>query len=83
MLTPAFSAKNPEDAVALKALAKGYAPVTLVYDQMFNQAGGPWFQMFTTAVYDGNMSAALQQGQSGLDPPAATGGLVTESRRAC
>jgi hypothetical protein len=52
--------------VALKALAKGYAPVTLVYDQMFNQAGGPWFQMFSTAVYDGNMDLALQQGQSGL-----------------
>ncbi len=66
VLTPSFSATNPEDAVALKALAKGYAPVTLVYDQMFNQAGGPWFQMFTTAVYDGNMSLALQQGQSGL-----------------
>jgi multiple sugar transport system substrate-binding protein len=66
VLTPAFTAANPQDAVALKALAQGYAPVTLVYDQMFNQAGGPWFQMFTTAVYDGNMSLALQQGQSGL-----------------
>jgi multiple sugar transport system substrate-binding protein len=66
VLTPAFSTAHPEDAVALKALAKGYAPVTLVYDQMFNQAGGPWFQMFSTAVYDGNMSLALQQGQSGL-----------------
>jgi multiple sugar transport system substrate-binding protein len=66
VLTPAFSSANPEDAVALKALGKGYAPVTMVYDQMFNQAGGPWFQMFTTAVYDGNMTLALQQGQSGL-----------------
>jgi multiple sugar transport system substrate-binding protein len=66
VLTPTFSSANPEDAVALKALAKGYAPVTLVYDQMFNQAGGPWFQMFSTAVYDGNMTLALQQGQSGL-----------------
>jgi len=66
VLTPAFTAAHPEDAVALKALAKGYAPVTMVYDQMFNQAGGPWFQMFTTAVYDGNMTQALQQGQSGL-----------------
>jgi multiple sugar transport system substrate-binding protein len=66
VLTPAFTAAHPEDAVALKALAKGYAPVTMVYDQMFNQAGGPWFQMFTTAVYDGNMTLALQQGQSGL-----------------
>jgi multiple sugar transport system substrate-binding protein len=66
VLTPAFTAAHPEDAVALKALAHGYAPVTMVYDQMFNQAGGPWFQMFTTAVYDGNMTLALQQGQSGL-----------------
>ena len=66
VLTPSFTAAHPEDAVALKALAKGYAPPTLVYDQMFNQAGGPWFQMFSTAVYDGNMTAALQQGQSGL-----------------
>lgn len=66
LLTPAFSAANPEDAVALKALAQGYAPVTLVYDQMFNQASGPWFQMFSSAVYDGNMNSALQQGQSGL-----------------
>ena len=41
VLTPAFSAAHPYDAVALKALAKGYAPPTLVYDQMFNQAGGP------------------------------------------
>lgn len=66
VLTPTFSSANPLDAVALKALGQGYAPPTLVYDQMFNQAGGPWFQMFTTAVYDGNMSLALQQGQSGL-----------------
>jgi multiple sugar transport system substrate-binding protein len=66
VLTPAFTAAHPQDAVALKALAKGYAPVTLVYDQMFNQASGPWFQMFSTAVYDNNVSAALQQGQSGL-----------------
>ncbi len=40
VLTPAFSTAHPQDAVALKALAKGYAPVTLVYDQTFNQASG-------------------------------------------
>ncbi len=66
LLTPSFSASFPLDAVALKALGHGYAPVTLIYDQAFNQASGPWFQMFTTAVYDGNMSLALQQGQSGF-----------------
>jgi multiple sugar transport system substrate-binding protein len=66
LLTPAFSARYPLDAVALKALGHGYAPVTLIYDTAFNQPSGPWFQMFTTAVYGGNMSKALQQGQSGF-----------------
>ena len=66
LLTPAYSAAHPLDAVALKALAHGYAPVGLIYNQAFNVASGPWFQMFTTAVYDGNMTLALQQGQSGF-----------------
>jgi multiple sugar transport system substrate-binding protein len=52
--------------VALKALANGYAPVTLIYNQALNEASGPWFQMFQTAVYDGDMNKALQQGQSGF-----------------
>jgi len=66
LLTPAYSTANPLDAVALKALGHGYAPVGLIYNQAFNVASGPWFQMFTTAVYDGNMTLALQQGQSGF-----------------
>jgi multiple sugar transport system substrate-binding protein len=66
LLTPSFSAANPQDAVALKALAKGYAPVGLIYNQAFNVPQGPWFQMFQTAVYDGNTTLALQQGQSGF-----------------
>ncbi len=66
LLTPAFSAKYPFDAVALKALGNGYAPVTLTYNATYNQPSGSWFQMFTTAVYGGNLSGALQQGQTGL-----------------
>jgi multiple sugar transport system substrate-binding protein len=66
LLTPAYEAAHPLDAVALKALGHGYAPVGLIYNQAFNVASGPWFQMFSTAVYDGNMSLALQQGQSGF-----------------
>jgi len=66
LLTPSYKAANPLDAVALKALARGYAPVGLIYNQAFNVASGPWFQMFSTAVYDGNTDKALQQGQSGF-----------------
>jgi len=66
ILTPAFAAKNPYDAVALKALAKGSVEYTLAYDAVYNEPGSPWFKMFEDAVYDGNMSAALQEGQSGI-----------------
>ena len=66
MLTPAFAATNPYDAVALKALAKGSVEYTLAYDAVFNEPGSPWFKMFEDAVYNGNMSVAIAEGQSGI-----------------
>lgn len=66
ILGPAFNAKNPYDAVALKALSRGSVEYTLAYNAVFNVPGSPWFKMFTTAVYGGNVSSALQQGQSGI-----------------
>jgi multiple sugar transport system substrate-binding protein len=66
VLTPAFTAKYPYDAVALKALAKGSVEYTLAYDAVFNEPGSPWFKMFEEAVYSGNVSTGLQQGQAGV-----------------
>jgi multiple sugar transport system substrate-binding protein len=66
ILTPAFAAKNPYDAVALKALAKGSVEYTLAYDAVYNEPGSPWFKMFEDAVYSGNLSAGIQEGQSGI-----------------
>jgi len=66
ILTPAFTAKFPYDAVALKALAKGSVEFTLAYDAVFNEPGSPWFKMFEEAVYSGNVKTALQQGQTGI-----------------
>ena len=63
---PAFAAKNPYDAVALKALAKGSVEYTLAYDAVFNEPGSPWFKMFEDAVYQGNMKTAISEGQSGI-----------------
>lgn len=70
ILTPAYAKANPFDAVALKALAKGSAPVTTIYDQAFNEPNSPWFQMFTEAVYDGNIAGALKTGQAGFEAVA-------------
>ena len=66
ILTPAFAAKNPYDAVALKALAKGSVEYTLAYDAVFNEPGSPWFKMFEEAVYNGNVSGALSSGQTNI-----------------
>ncbi len=66
ILTPSFAQKNPYDAIALKALAKGSVEYTLAYDAVFNEPGSPWFKMFEDAVYDGNMKAAISAGQSGI-----------------
>jgi multiple sugar transport system substrate-binding protein len=66
VLTPSFAATNPYDAVALRALAKGSVEYTLAYDAVFNEPGSPWFKMFEDAVYNGNLNAGIQEGQSGI-----------------
>jgi multiple sugar transport system substrate-binding protein len=66
ILTPSFAAKFPYDAVALKALAKGSVEYTLAYDAVFNEPGSPWFKMFETAVYNGNVAQGVAQGQPGI-----------------
>ena len=66
ILGPAFSAKNPYDAVALRALSHGSVEYTLAYNAVFNVPGSPWFKMFSDAVYSGSLSAAMAAGQSGI-----------------
>lgn len=66
ILTPAFAAKFPYDAVALKALAKGSVEYTLAYDAVYNEPGSPWFKMFEDAVYNSNLTGGIQEGQSGI-----------------
>jgi multiple sugar transport system substrate-binding protein len=72
ILTPAFAAKNPYDAVALKALAKGSVEYTLAYDAVYNEPGSPWFKMFEDAVYNGDLSGGISEGQSGIQSTLAS-----------
>jgi multiple sugar transport system substrate-binding protein len=72
ILSPSFTAANPYDAVALKALAKGSVEYTLAYDAVFNEPGSPWFKMFEDAVYSGNVGAGVQQGQSAIQGTLAS-----------
>jgi multiple sugar transport system substrate-binding protein len=64
---PGFAKANPYDVVAEKALKYGSAPVTLIYNAAFNVPSSPWYQMFTEAVYNKNLTGALQTGQQGFE----------------
>jgi len=66
VLTPSFKAANPYDAAALTALAHGSVEYTLGYNAVFNAPGSPWFKMFEDGVYNGNVSAGISEGQSGI-----------------
>ncbi len=74
ILTPSYYRTNPWNAVALQALAHGVAPVTTIYNAAFNAPGSPWYQMFTQAVYKGDIVGALKTGQSGFEAVAREAG---------
>jgi multiple sugar transport system substrate-binding protein len=65
--TPAFRKKNPLDVTPLDHLQRGYAPVTLAYNLLYNQADSPWIAMFRRATFDGDVDGALEQGQHDYD----------------
>lgn len=66
VLTPQFTAKYPRTAVILKNLPDGYAEKTLAYNTAINQVSGPWFTMFTSAVFGSGVAAAIKKAQTGF-----------------
>ena len=65
--TPEFRRKYPLNLAPLENLRKGYAPVTLAYNLLFNQADSPWIGLFRKAVFDGDLQGALRDGQRAFD----------------
>jgi multiple sugar transport system substrate-binding protein len=64
--TPSFAKQYPRTAVILDALRTGYAEKTLAYNTAVNQVSGPWFSMFTSAVFGGDVAGAIRKGQTGF-----------------
>jgi multiple sugar transport system substrate-binding protein len=75
VLTPAYKAKYPLDAVALKALAHGNLTVGPAANDIYHPLSGAWQAMFDQAVYKGQITAALQTGQSMYTQEIASAGL--------
>jgi multiple sugar transport system substrate-binding protein len=67
VVTPQFVKKYPLDAVPARSLPHGYASKTLAYNTAVNQvSGGPFLQMFVTAVFGGNVEGAIKAAQPGF-----------------
>ncbi len=58
-----FFAADPRLTTAAQAMAMGKTPYTVVYNQLFNDANGPWLKMIQTAVFDGDVEGAVNTAQ--------------------
>lgn len=67
VVTPRFARENPFVLPPLEAIDRGYAPTTLAYNLIYNQQDGPWLRMFRSAVFDGEVDAAMDEAQTTYD----------------
>jgi multiple sugar transport system substrate-binding protein len=58
-----YFAADPRLTTAAQAMALGKTPYTVVYNQLFNDANGPWLKMIQTAVFDGKVDEAIETAQ--------------------
>jgi len=58
-----YFAADPRLTTAAQAMAMGNTPYSLVYNQLFNDANGPWLKMIQTAIFDGNVEGAVETAQ--------------------
>ncbi len=67
VLSEDYSADYPLNAAPLQQIDSGYAPVTLAYNLLYNQADSPFIAMFRRAVFGGDLDGALAAGQEAYD----------------
>lgn len=58
-----FFDADPRLKVAASTLAVGHTPYSLVYNDLFNDANGPWLLMIQTAIFDGDIDGAIAEAQ--------------------
>ncbi len=58
-----YFASDPRLTTAANAMATGRTPYSLVYNQLFNDANGPWLKMLQAAIFDGDVAGAVETAQ--------------------
>jgi multiple sugar transport system substrate-binding protein len=59
-----FSKLDPRYVTVSKAMASGRTPYSVKYNQLFNDANGPWLAMLQEAVFGAGVDAAVKAGQA-------------------
>jgi len=59
-----YSRQDPRYITVARAMYDGRTPYTLKYNELFNDANGPWLAMIQRAVFDGELDAAIEEGQA-------------------
>jgi len=54
---------DPRLKLAASTLSVGHTPYSLVYNDLFNDANGPWLLMIQVAIFDGDIDGALDEAQ--------------------
>ncbi len=58
-----YSSEDARVILANDALNLGRTPYLLPYNQIFNDANGPWLEMLQEAIFDGNIDEAVASAQ--------------------
>lgn len=66
-----YFADEPRVVTTAKALAIGYTPWALRFNDMVNSDSSPWIVMLQTAVFDGDVDGAIAEAQEALQAIAA------------
>lgn len=58
-----YSRQDPRYITVGRAMYGGRTPYSEKYNQLFNDASSPWLAMLQRAIFDGEIDAALEEGQ--------------------
>ena len=59
-----YFVEDPRFKTSAEAMGLGKTPYSLVYNQLFNDANGPWLKMIQTAIFEGKIDEAIATGQA-------------------
>lgn len=57
---------DPRYQIVAEAMAKGQTPFSVVYNDAFNSANGPWIQMVNEAIFGDNLDEAIATGEQAM-----------------